>query len=174
MDVEVWRTIADYPTFEVSNFGRVRNTLPHPNHPLRYPGGHVLNLGKDKLNRPQITLGKRPHRRCRKVHILVMEAFVGSCPEGMEIDHLDSDMTNPRLDNLEYVTHVENVRRAKENGRYELPNRFKHFWLNKERVQQIRRWISEGRSLVSITKHTPVNYSTLSKIKRGVHYLCSE
>lgn len=168
---EIWRTIPDYPTFEVSNFGRVRNTQPHPNHPLKYPGGHILKLGKDKMNRPQITLGKRPHRRCRKVHILVMEAFVGPCPEGMEVDHLDSDRANSRLDNLEYVTHKENVRRASINGRYNLPNRFDHFWLNKGRVARIRQWIEKGYSLVRIARHLPVHYSTLSKIKRGAHFL---
>lgn len=55
-------------------------------------------------------------KRTVNVHKIVAEAFLGPCPDGYEVDHIDTDKTNPRLDNLEYVTHEENMRRAKENG----------------------------------------------------------
>jgi len=46
------------------------------------------------------------------VHRLVMLAFVGPCPPGHEVDHIDGDRANNWLPNLEYVTRTENVRRG--------------------------------------------------------------
>lgn len=43
------------------------------------------------------------------VHRLVLAAFVGPCPEGMEALHLDNDPSNNRLDNLKWGTPSENV-----------------------------------------------------------------
>jgi hypothetical protein len=49
----------------------------------------------------------------RTVHSLVLRAFVGPRPPEHQIDHGDGVKTNNRLSNLEYVTAVENVRRAR-------------------------------------------------------------
>jgi hypothetical protein len=42
------------------------------------------------------------------VHRVVLEAFVGPCPEGMECRHLDGDPENNRLGNLAWGTHRKN------------------------------------------------------------------
>jgi hypothetical protein len=48
--------------------------------------------------------------RTHKVHRLVLEAFVGPCPDGMECLHSpDATRTNNRLDNLRWGTHQDNV-----------------------------------------------------------------
>jgi hypothetical protein len=43
------------------------------------------------------------------IHKLVMETFVGTCPVGYTIDHIDGNRYNNALNNLEYVTHSTNV-----------------------------------------------------------------
>lgn len=48
------------------------------------------------------------------VHRLAYETANGPVPEGLEIDHLCNTRLCVRLDHLEAVTHVENVRRANE------------------------------------------------------------
>ena len=40
-------------------------------------------------------------------HVLIMEVFKGK--SGLEVDHIDGDKLNNSLDNLEYVTHKENM-----------------------------------------------------------------
>lgn len=45
------------------------------------------------------------------VHRLVAHAFLGPCPKGMEVDHIDDDMLNNNANNLRYVTHEENLRK---------------------------------------------------------------
>lgn len=43
------------------------------------------------------------------IHTLVMMTYVGPRPDGMEIDHIDRNKANNRLENLRYVTHKENM-----------------------------------------------------------------
>ena len=43
------------------------------------------------------------------VHRLVYETFVGEIPKGFEIDHINRNRLDNRLENLRVVTHKENV-----------------------------------------------------------------
>jgi hypothetical protein len=45
----------------------------------------------------------------RYVHRLVLETFVGPCPDGLECRHLDGDKTNNALPNLAWGTRLENA-----------------------------------------------------------------
>ena len=47
------------------------------------------------------------------VHLIVAKCFLGE-PNGRVVDHLNMDRKDNRLENLEYVTQKENVRRAIE------------------------------------------------------------
>ena len=55
----------------------------------------------------KLYLSVRKHR-IRKVHQLVLEAFVGTCPVGLEVRHLDDNKSNNRLTNLCYGTRSQN------------------------------------------------------------------
>jgi hypothetical protein len=44
------------------------------------------------------------------IHRLVWELFNGPIPEGLDIDHIDHDRQNNRIENLRAVTHAENQR----------------------------------------------------------------
>ena len=43
-----------------------------------------------------------------KIHRLVLEAFVGPCPEGKECNHKNHERDDNELTNLEWVTRSEN------------------------------------------------------------------
>ena len=45
----------------------------------------------------------------KPVHQLVMKAFVGPAPDGMEIRHLNGNPADNRLANLKYGTRTENI-----------------------------------------------------------------
>jgi len=49
--------------------------------------------------------GKLYHRL---VHRLVAAAFIGLCPAGLQVSHIDGDCLNNRLENLEYTTPKKN------------------------------------------------------------------
>lgn len=63
----LWKNIEDYPNYEVSNEGQVRNKIT----------GNVLKgeIVKDKGYR-QVTLSKNGNRERFKVHRLVANAFI--------------------------------------------------------------------------------------------------
>lgn len=52
------------------------------------------------------------------VHRLVWLAFNGDIPKGLEIDHIDQNKHNNRLDNLQLSTHSDNVKKARYLGTY--------------------------------------------------------
>lgn len=72
-------------------------------------------------------------------HKVIMLAFKGDCPVGMEIDHIDGDRQNNRLDNLRYVTRTENVRNPVTRERFLEGTRraSKELWKNEEYRKKI-------------------------------------
>lgn len=60
--------------------------------------------------------GKR-RRKKMYVHRLVLEAFTGPCPKGMECLHADDDPTNNHLTNLRWGTHSDNIIASWKSGR---------------------------------------------------------
>lgn len=60
----------------------------------------------------------RTKEKCfsRKIHRLIVEAFIGEIPEGLCVNHKDGNKANNNLDNLEVVTHLENMRHAYKLG----------------------------------------------------------
>ena len=98
--------------YEVSDLGRVRSTPHDTDMGLR--GGHILKPGTYRSGHKHVTFTRvtdaGKDRETFQVHRLVMLAFVGPCPEGMQVRHLDGDPANNRLPNLAFGTPVENAR----------------------------------------------------------------
>lgn len=56
------------------------------------------------------------------VHRAVWEAFNGPIPEGYDIDHIDGNPTNNSLDNLQAITHSENIKKRDMDYSYVVNN----------------------------------------------------
>lgn len=91
------------------------------------PGGYVADSWKllnplvDKLGYLYVQVGAepRPLRKpiWRKVHQLVLEAFIGPCPSGMEARHFpDKTPSNNHLENLSWTTPEQNQADKKTQG----------------------------------------------------------
>lgn len=57
-------------------------------------------------------------QRSLQVHILVAMQFVDGWFEGAEVNHKDFNRSNPDANNLEWVSHSDNVRYSVDAGRY--------------------------------------------------------
>lgn len=112
MNTERWLPIVGFEGwYSVSDYGRVRSE----DRAITRSDGIVLNwpsrmmsCAPDPNGYPILTLQRAGYIRKRRVHQLVMEAFVGPMPPGMEILHWDGDPGNAKLSNLRYGTHAQN------------------------------------------------------------------
>ena len=107
---EEWRPVVGYEDFyEVSDFGRVKSV------PRKGTKGGMLKPKPDKWGYLRVGLWKNGKEEKFLVHILVMQAFIGKCPEGYEVDHYDWNPENNMLENLSYQPNgVNRARRSPE------------------------------------------------------------
>src|SRR5699024_11991587 len=102
---EVWKDIQGYEgRYKVSNLGNVKSikrTVKHAGSNTRTFPETLLKPNKVAFDYLQVTLYKEGKRKCRYVHNLVMEAFVGEKQEGYEVNHKDENKNNNHLNNLE-------------------------------------------------------------------------
>lgn len=109
-----WRAIKNYEgLYEVSNDGRVRR--------LKFINGKhsfdKIRECKQTLNTwgyMTVNLCKNGKSNTKRVHKLVANAFLGE--SDLQVDHIDGNKLNNKLENLEYVTPKENTNRAWEMG----------------------------------------------------------
>ena len=116
IETEIWRTPIHkgeiYNNYQVSNLGRMMI--------LNY-----RNTGKAKLMEPsectngylEVGLSKNKITKTFLVHRLVAETFLEN-PENLpEVNHIDEDKTNNRVDNLEWKSHKGNCNHGTRNKR---------------------------------------------------------
>lgn len=170
---EEWRPVVGYEgRYEVSNLGRVRSFAlagkghgraaePRLLNPILWRNGYlVINLCHE------VTGDRHP----RTVHALVMEAFVGPRPSGMEVRHLDGDRRNPALSNLAYGSHVENEEDRRRHGTVLEAERHPHASLTNEIVRAIRARRAGGEKLRVLAAEFGVSETTVSRACRGRTY----
>lgn len=103
-----WKTVADYPAYQVSNTGLIRRLFKRRTTLCRPDGKNRRYL--------QIELSHKCKRRKFNVHVLVAAAFLGPRPHGLVINHVDGNRRNNNATNLEYCTQAENYRHAQKLG----------------------------------------------------------
>jgi hypothetical protein len=101
---EIWRHIPSSKHYMVSNLGRVKSCVGKYDLLLR-EGTHPSGYKHVSIS---ISNENGVRRICRKVHQLVLEAFVGNRPFGHECGHLNGNPGDNRLSNLRWITKTEN------------------------------------------------------------------
>lgn len=110
---EIWKICSDYPAYEVSNYGRVRNKATQK---LMKP--NYKNNGKYAQVHLRIGV-KGKHGKTITVHRLVAKEFLNP-PENDEqivLDHIDRNKQNNFYKNLRWVSYSENRANSKEPGK---------------------------------------------------------
>jgi hypothetical protein len=87
---------------------------------------------------PSVDLWRDGKPHTRTTHILVLTAFVGPPPAGMECLHGDGNRANNRLTNLRWGTHLENVRDQVQQGTIQHGSRHYNAKLTESIVRDIR------------------------------------
>lgn len=122
MKTEIWKNIPGYEgKYQVSDLGRVRSldrSIEFPAYTLasglrrcgstRRFKGKILRPGPNSSGHVSVVLGHGLPGRL--VHQLVMLVFIGRCPAGQEVLHLNHAPSDNRLENLKYGTRSENLK----------------------------------------------------------------
>ena len=106
------KTIPGFPNYAITKDGRVWSK-PRKDSMGRKQGGSYLSIQKQN-GYYHIPLYQDRVIKRKKVHRLVLETFVGPCPEGMECRHLDGNPQNNNLNNLKWGTKSENAKDSLE------------------------------------------------------------
>ena len=101
--MEIFRQIKQYPMYSVSTEGRVRkDTVGKIMKPSKKPNGYM-----------QLNLFTGDGRRKKEyVHRLVAITFIPNVKGEPEVNHIDGVRDNNRVENLEWVSHQENVEKG--------------------------------------------------------------
>ena len=105
---ERWRPIPGFADYDVSDQGRVRS-WKKPGSPRRQSEPRILKQTLSLRGYPQVSFSVRSKQFPVTVHRLVMTAFVGPLPSGLETRHLNGNPLDNRLSNLAYGTPSENI-----------------------------------------------------------------
>ena len=164
---ERWLPIPNFPGYAVSDQGRVRSHWA-------YGAGESINwhikANPQRILRPHIgnmdyvcvCLNRDGKQYRKRIHSLILAAFVGPLPKGCVARHLDDDRRNNCLPNLTYGTQKDNIHDALHNG--SCPGRTK---LVPAQVQEIRRLGQLGLTQGKIAKRFPIGRTTVGDILRG-------
>ena len=109
--IEEWKDISGYEGFYmVSNYGNVRSVdrcFIRKNGKILHRKGCKISPFINKDGYRRVSLCKDGIGRTYRVALLVAGAFL--CKEGgLEVDHINANRNDDRVDNLRYVTHKEN------------------------------------------------------------------
>lgn len=180
--MEVWEDIKGYEgLYQISNLGRVK-CLPKDVVSTKY--GHVRHYPERIASTYSrnggykfVELSKDGKARKYSVHRLVAKHFISNPENKPQVNHIDGNKANNRVDNLEWVTASENIKHAYENGLKNSPSGDEHWSrikrnrvsrkLTESDVREIKKRLASGEKQKDIAEEFGVFKSTISKINIG-------
>lgn len=114
---EEWKTIEDFPNYEISTKGNVRTKeyCDSRNHTRQ---SKLLNKQINNVGYEYVILSNEiVKHKTLTVHRLMAKTFLNDYFDTLDVNHINGIKTDNRIENLEMTTHSENVKK-----RYELGN----------------------------------------------------
>lgn len=108
MTTEVWKVIKEFPKYEISTFGNVRNIetkkiLKQKNNPNGYKSISLVLNDKTSIT--------------KSIHRLVALTFIPNPENKPTVNHKDHNPLNNNVSNLEWFTQLEQVKHRRTNNK---------------------------------------------------------
>ena len=146
----MWTSIPGHPDYLINIKGEVYSLIQHKK----------LRPSTDQKGYRRLILKSG---KTRFIHRLVMQTFVGPCPEGKEVCHNDGNPSNNCLHNLRYDTRSKNQLDRNRHGTFPKGEKTSSAKLTEQDIRSIR---MDSRSHRAIARDYGVVHGTIGRIKR--------
>jgi hypothetical protein len=170
---ERWLPVVGYENYEVSDIGNVRSldrVVPSRNRwgpYLHVVRGRLLKQSPVTGGYPAVTLCQEGRESTRRVYRLVLEAFAGPCPPGMQALHGPHGKLDSRWpENLRWGTPAENAADKLRDGTWQGAERNGQAKLRWADVIEIRRRAAAGEHHRVLAREFHMGHSAISLIVR--------
>jgi len=165
--VEEWRGVPNYSGYEVSNLGRVRSWR-HKNGLRKRPW--IFKQYKGPLYW-QVSLSNGNGLWSSKcVHSLVLTAFKGPRPFGLEACHNDGNGHNNNITNLRWDTRSNNIKDTIKHGTWKKITNHRHK-IQYGDIPGIKGLFSQGLTKAEIGRRYGVSGQTIREVVEGRHFM---
>lgn len=154
MQGEIWKDIPGYEgKYQASTLGRIKSLLR---------GTRILRLFDKGNGYLKVSLG---YANQYLVHRLIARTFLSNTAKRPDVNHINSNRSDNRVANLEWITRKGNQRHAATLGN--LPRGDAHHMskLTSAQVKGIRRLCERGIHMTTLGKIYGVSPTTIAKIR---------
>lgn len=111
--IEIWKDVEDYEdSYQISNLGRIRSKDRYRKvcgGSQRFIKGKIIKPTKCRNGYLEASFARNQERRVFLLHRLVAKHFIPNPDNLPEVNHKDEDISNCRVDNLEWCTSKYNA-----------------------------------------------------------------
>lgn len=161
--MEVWKPVAEFKgAYKISNLGRLKRIKSG----VHARPGYILKPQTNPNGYLYYPITINSKTRNRSVHRLIANAFIKKIPKGLEINHKNGIRNDNRIENLEIVTHSQNILHSTRILKKQIGEKNNLAKLKDKEIPDIRNLISQGKSLNTIAKKYGVSKRCISFIKK--------
>ncbi|WP_141135940.1 HNH endonuclease [Antarctobacter heliothermus] len=157
--------ICGFPGYHVTPAGQVWSTRGKDGSVGKRPARVLKGSLSDGY--PRVTLCIAGKRKRLFVHRLVAETFLGPCPDGLEVAHLNGDRRDSRLTNLRYVTRSENHLHKIGHGTMPMGNSHPNRSITEKTARQIGERLRDVTSYNRVAEEFGTTPGVVSQIATG-------
>lgn len=163
---EVWKDISGYEgLYQISNLGRVKSLerIDNNNHLVKEK---ILKPNDDGAGKGYLYVNLGRKGRAKKIHRLVAEAFMPNPENKKEVNHIDGDTKNNKIENLEWVTHQENcLHFTYVLGQHKAQYKFRPVLITNDNISKKFRSVNNAiRWIRENTKYKKANEGNVHKV----------
>ena len=145
-NLEIWKIIKNFPNYEISNLGNIRNSKnKYIMKPFMNEAGYLrISLYNETIKRKKFYIQR-----------LVAQEFIENIENKSTVNHINNNPLDNRSSNLEWSTMKEQIiHKYKTNNKFEKRSNIKSIWrLNCNTLEKIEKYESTTQAVKWIKKN---------------------